>query len=66
MSKKQHDPIIHAAIIQAAGAIVSGIASNRGKRNITVGVETAADIFAEALELVEAKYDAHLAKHHEK
>lgn len=65
MSKKR-DPIIHAAIIQAAGAIASAVTINKGARDVSVGVESTADYFAEALELVEAKYDAHLAKHGEK
>lgn len=65
MSKKR-DPIIHAAIIQAAASLASAVAINRGSGGFSASIRGFEDDFAEALELVEAKYDAHLAKHHEK
>ncbi|MCP1221356.1 hypothetical protein NKW45_05780 [Acetobacter orientalis] len=63
MSKK-HDPIIHAAIIQAAATLASGIMMANATRGL--GSTGYASAFAEALEAVETKYDAHLTKHHEK
>lgn len=63
MSKK-HDPIIHAAIIQAAATITAGGMIARAARGALP--QPAFDEFSAALELVEARYDAHLKSHNEK
>ncbi|MCI1439839.1 MAG: hypothetical protein LKH07_05135 [Acetobacter peroxydans] len=64
MSKK-HDPIIHAAIIQAAATLAASVQQARAiaKTRSTTPIE---EVFANALELVEKKFDAHLVKHGEK
>lgn len=64
MSKK-HDPIIHAAIIQAAATLTAGVIQARAITKIGGG-SAIDEVFANTLEMVEKKFDAHLVKHAEK
>ncbi|MGO2957448.1 MAG: hypothetical protein ACTIDN_00215 [Acetobacter sp.] len=69
MSKK-HDPIIHAAIIQAAATLTASYyaAKKPLKESVFDSAPTEADLgnqFARMLEQVETRFDNHIRRHND-